>query len=139
MGHLLRRAYALARKNTADALDGLGDISPVQASALLTLADGAMTQAALSRRIDMEPANTHGLIKRMAAAGLIDARPDPANRRLVLVALTDAGSALTPRIEERLGHSTEATLAALSPDESATLLALLRRLIAGTPGIGPAD
>jgi len=129
IGHLLRRAYALARKNSAEALNQIGDLSPVQASAMITLSGGALTQAELGRRIGMEPANTHTLIKRMVAAGLVETRPDPANRRLRLLDHSVAGRVITAQIEARLAVSADRTLAPLSAEERATLLYLLQRVI----------
>lgn len=129
IGHVLRRAYALARKNSAEALNDLGDLSPVQASALVTLTRGALTQAELGRRIGMEPANTHTLIKRMIAAGLVETRPDPANRRLMLVDHSVAGRAITTQIEARLAVSADRTLAPLSAKERVALIAMLQRVV----------
>ncbi|QYE34704.1 MarR family transcriptional regulator [Polymorphobacter sp. PAMC 29334] len=130
VGHLLRRAYAVARKNSSAALADLGDLSPVQATALITLASGALTQAELGRQIGMESANTHTLIKRMVAAGLVATRPDPANRRLLLVDPTAAGQVMTSKVEARLAGSTEQTLAPLTASEQAVLIDMLLRIIA---------
>jgi len=129
IGHLLRRAYALARKNSAASLAALGEISPVQASALATLLGGAVTQAELGRRIGMESANTHTLIKRMVAMGLIRTRPDAANRRLSLVEHTAEGRRLALQLEDVLAGAASATLAPLSTEERTSLIALLKRLI----------
>ncbi len=129
IGHLLRRAYALARKNSAASLAVLGDISPVQASALATLLGGAVTQAELGRRIGMESANTHTLIKRMVAMGLIRTRPDAANRRLSLVEHTTEGRRLALQLEDVLAGAAHATLAPLSIEERTSLVALVKRLI----------
>ncbi len=140
IGHLLRRAYALARKNSAAALAVLGDISPVQASALATLLAGALTQAELGRRIGMESANTHTLIKRMVVMGLIRTRPDAANRRLSLVEHTAGGRRLALQLDDVLARAADATLAPLSIDERETLIALLRLLIEhDTPEQAPHD
>lgn len=130
IGHLLRRAYALARKKSAEALNELGDLSPVQASALITLTHGALTQAELGRRIGMDPANIHTLIKRLVAAGLVETRPDPANRRRLLVDHSLAGRAITTQIEPRLAVSADRTLAPLSARERTTLIGMLRRVVA---------
>lgn len=128
IGHLLRRAYVVARKNTAEVLAAFAMISPVQASAIATLANGAISQAELARRIDMAPANTHGLVKRLEAAGLVVLQRAPRT-----VALTGSGEALAAQIAASLAQSTAATLAPLDPDERAQLFALLRRVANATP------
>jgi len=128
IGYLLRRAHARARANTAEALTALGDLFPVQASALAALMNGPLTQAELGRRIEMEPANTHGLVKRLVAAGLAETHRSPANRRLSLVGLTDAGEAVAGRLEETLAGAARATLAPLNEAERRQLIDLLRRI-----------
>jgi DNA-binding MarR family transcriptional regulator len=129
VGHLLRRAYTRARRNSALALEALGDVSPVQAAALAGLADGPLSQADLGRRVDMEPANTHTLVKRMVAAGLAETRAHPANRRLSLVALTPDGAALARRLEPVLAQGAAVTLAPLSAVERRQLIDLLARVV----------
>lgn len=126
IGHLLRRAYAVARKNTADALAVLGDVSPVQASAIATLAGGAMTPAELGRRIGMEPANTHTLVKRLDAAGFTITRRATGNLRSI--ALTEAGSALAARLADTLALSNAETLAPLDTADRDLLFGLLRKV-----------
>ena len=128
VGHLLRRAYGRSRKNTARELAALGELSPVHASALAALMDGPVTQAELGRRIDMEPANTHTLVKRLVTAGLVVPRADPANRRLSLIELTADGRAHAEALEPALRRAADTTLAMLTPEERSHLIALLRRV-----------
>lgn len=131
VGHLLRRTYAIARTHSAQALARLGDVSPVQASVLATVAIAPMTQAELGRRIGMEPANTHALVRRMLAAGMIElAAPAEQRTRTRHVALTAHGRALADRLPPSLAAASDATLAALSTDERDILATLLRRIIA---------
>ena len=126
VGHLLRRAYARARRNTAEALAELGDVSPVQAAALAALMDGPLPQAELARRIDTEPANMHTLVARMRSAGLVEGggRPRP-------IALTAEGEALAARLEPLIHTSAARTLAGLDEGERALFLRLLARLATG--------
>ncbi len=129
VGHLLRRSYAIARRNTAAALETLGDVSPVQASVLGTLAQGPITQAELGRRVGMEPANTHTIVRRMAAVGLVDLGRDPANRRVVLASLTAHGAVVAGQLDSCIEGATARTLAALDADEQKTLINLLSRIV----------
>lgn len=129
IGHLLRRAYGRARKNSADALAMLGEVSPVQAATIAVLMDGPLSQAELGRRVDMEPANTHTLVKRMVLAGLAETRTDPANRRLSLVALSQQGAAMATSLEPVLARAADATLRGLSTEERQQLIALLARIV----------
>jgi MarR family transcriptional regulator, lower aerobic nicotinate degradation pathway regulator len=128
IGHLLRRAYMRARKNTAEALAVVGDVSPIQAAALAALANGEVTQAELGRRIEMEPANIHTLVKRLITAGLVETRTNPANRRHSLVTLTPAGEAVSARLATVIRVSAERTTAALDDAERNHLIELLQRI-----------
>ena len=128
IGHLLRRAYARARSDSAAALLTIGELSPVQASALAALMGGRLTQADLGRRIGMEPANTHTLVRRLVASGLVETSADPANRRLSLVGLSAAGADMAEQMEAVLKQAAAATLAPLDPAEQRQLVALLGRI-----------
>jgi len=69
-------------------------------------------------------------IDRLAAAGLVRRRPDPQDKRGVLVVLTDEGRDRVDAALADLLGSEEALLAGLSRDERATLAGLLRVLLA---------
>lgn len=126
VGHLLRRAYARARRNTADALAALGEVSPVQAAALAALMDGPQAQAELGRRIDTEPANIHTLVARLRSGGLVEVRKG--RGRQSLVALTAEGEAIAARLAPLIRASGDRTLAGLDAAERETFLRLLRRV-----------
>jgi DNA-binding MarR family transcriptional regulator len=68
------------------------------------------------------------VIKRLIARGVIARRPDPDDRRRLLLTLTDDGVALVDEATAR-GHCiSDETLEPLSPAERQTFLKLLRRL-----------
>jgi DNA-binding MarR family transcriptional regulator len=70
-------------------------------------------------------------LDRLAEAGLIERRPDPNDRRGVLVRLTDHGKATVDTLlPVHLGNEQQ-LLAPLSPAEQRTLDQLLRSLLAG--------
>lgn len=133
IGHLLRRAYVLARRNSAEALAEVADVTPMQAAAITSLAAGPVTQAELGRRIETEPANVHGLVRRMAEAGLVTVRPDPCNRRLSLVELAPLGRSIAAKLPAARDRSTLRTLAPLSPQERGQLTDFLRRITDAPP------
>lgn len=128
IGHLLRRAYFRAQRDATEMLAPL-NLTPVQAAALGVLVGGPMSQAALGRRLDMEPANVHALVRRMTAAGLAETAADPENARRVLVGLTAAGRDAAEALQGPRRAAAETTMRPLTPDERATLLRLLARLV----------
>ena len=128
IGHLLRRAYIRARKNSAAALANIGDLSPVQASAIAALMDGPLRQADLGRRIETEPANTYTLLQRMIKAGWVFSQADASDARFSVVALTAEGHVLSRKIESVLATSSRHTLSALNEVEARQLLLLLQKI-----------
>jgi DNA-binding MarR family transcriptional regulator len=76
--------------------------------------------------------SSSGLTKRldrMESAGLIERRPDPHDRRGILVRLTRRGKSVIDRAVERHVGNEERLLGALTADERRTLDALLRKLL----------
>jgi DNA-binding MarR family transcriptional regulator len=75
-----------------------------------------------------------GQADRLAGAGLIVRRPDPDDRRTVLVSLTPEGrGAAESALTAYLGAGEQA-LSVLSEDEKDTLAELLRKLLVGLEG-----
>jgi DNA-binding MarR family transcriptional regulator len=75
-----------------------------------------------------------GMTKRldtMERAGLIERRPDPADRRGTLVRLTRAGKRAIDRAVELHVANEDRLLASLEPDEARALDGLLRKLLGG--------
>lgn len=128
IGYLLRRAYQRATSNLAQRING-HDLTPMQFAALARLWEvGAASQNKLGRLVAMEPANIHGLVGRLMSRGLLEAAPDPKDRRRRMLRLSVQGREL---IEELIPLELEAsaeTTAPLSPAEREALLALLRRI-----------
>ena len=128
VGHLLRRAH---QRHTAIFQATIGDhqLTPLQFAALMKLDDvGEASQNHLGRLTAMDAATMQGVIKRLIARDLIARRPDPTDRRRLLLTLTKEGAALVGEATAR-GHSiSDETLDPLSPTERQTFLKLLRRL-----------
>jgi DNA-binding MarR family transcriptional regulator len=128
VGHLLRRAH---QRHTALFEKGLGDLdlTPTQFAALVKIGDrGEVSQNLLGRLTAMDPATIQGVIQRLMARGLIERRPDPADRRATLLRLTGRGGALAREAVARAKTVTQATLEPLPSGERDTLLALLKKL-----------
>lgn len=94
---------------------------------LLRKAQG-INQAALAERMDIQPISLTRLIDRMAAAGWIERRPDPRDRRAVQLFLTDKAQ---PILEElrHAGDGFEAdALAGISAIEQDQLRQMLGKI-----------
>jgi DNA-binding MarR family transcriptional regulator len=128
VGHLLRRAHQRHAALFATAMADTG-LTPTQWAALAKLVElGQTTQNQLGRLIAMDPATTQGVVRRLVARGLVRRAPDPADRRSIVLAPTDAGRALHTGALEAAHTATDATLAPLTDADAATFLSLLRRL-----------
>ena len=129
-GHLLRRAYHLAREKASARLKEL-DVTPRQAAALQTLSMRAiLSQAELGAAIGMEPANVHGLVKRLKKKGLVKAERDPANPKRMRVQLTKPGDGMIEALQNVALRAEHEALANLSAAEQEQFVTLLRKMLA---------
>ncbi len=88
-------------------------MSPTELSEIVVRSSGGMTQ----------------ILDRLERAGLIARTPDPADRRKVLVALTDEGMRTADAANARYAAERERLLAGLSPDEVQRLDDAIHRLL----------
>jgi DNA-binding MarR family transcriptional regulator len=123
------------------------DLSYYAFKLLATLRRGGspyrMTPTELSRRLLVSAGAMTNQIDQLEAAGLVARRPDPDDRRVVMVELTAAGR---QRIDTAmLDHAVDErdVLEPLAPDERAQLANLLRKLLKAleteAPRRAPAD
>lgn len=127
-GHLMRRAH---QRHTALFLSIMGPLAltPTQFAALAKIRDlGQTTQNHLGRLTAMDQATVQGVVQRLIARGFVARKPDPADRRVMVLSLTVAGARAAHDAIERAREITRATLAPLTDDERATFVDLLRKL-----------
>jgi DNA-binding MarR family transcriptional regulator len=95
------------------------------------------TQLALERRLGLDRTVMTHLLDALERGGLVERRPDPADRRARRIVATPAGGALLAELDRRLATVEDTVLAPLDPAERATLRGLLSKVaVAGCP---PAD
>ncbi|WP_375458365.1 MarR family winged helix-turn-helix transcriptional regulator [uncultured Enterovirga sp.] len=105
------------------------ELTPLQWAAMSRLADiGECSQNHLGRLVATDVATIKGVVERLARRGLVETRPDPADRRRLLLRLSPAGLDAYRASVPRALAVTEATLEPLGPAERATLVGLLDRL-----------
>jgi DNA-binding MarR family transcriptional regulator len=100
-----------------------GPLSLVHLHVLMLLAeDGPLPMRGLADTLDVSQASVTGIVDRMEQRGLVERHRDDEDRRVVRVALTDAGRKLIIGLgTERRGHLT-AMLDELTDEELAGLL-----------------
>jgi DNA-binding MarR family transcriptional regulator len=102
---------------------------------LLALDRSSMrTQAALAAAIGADKTRIIRDLDELQQRGLIERRPDPDDRRVRLLAITDAGRTVKNAVQEEIQRGEERWLGDLSAAERRTFLRVLIRL---TPGETP--
>ncbi|TYB88565.1 MarR family winged helix-turn-helix transcriptional regulator [Oceaniovalibus sp. ACAM 378] len=105
-------------------------LTPTQFSALVRLDQlGPLSQNELGRATAMDVATIKGVVDRLRAKGLVALSAYPGDKRRNRINLTAQSQAMISNLHEAGETITGETLSALSPEDSATLVALLTRLI----------
>jgi len=125
--HLAR----LGRRAAETQLSRLSDcLRPRHIIALRLLHEGGpMPQHALGEALSLDPSNVVGLLNELEDRGLVTRRRDPADRRRHIVEMSAAGTAELAAVDAQLDLVEDDLLKALSPEERATLRALLVRAV----------
>ncbi len=128
VGHLLRRAHqrhaAIFQEMITD-----GQITPLQFAALVKLRDmGEASQNHLGRLTAMDAATMQGVIKRLLVRDLISRRPDPNDRRRLILSLTGGGEKLVKSAVVAGKRITRRTLEPLNQSEQREFMKFLVRL-----------
>jgi len=127
LAHLARRI----RLRSEAVLAPLG-LRPRHLVALTVLREGDnMSQQALASTLEMDGTNVVGLLNELEAAGLVERRRSPTDRRRHIVVLTHSGRERLCQAERALTVAEDEVLSALTPDERGTLYELLRRAVTG--------
>ena len=127
VGHRLRRAHQRHMPIFQDQI-GASQLTPLQIAALVTLSDlGEVSQDYLGWLTAMDAATMQGVIRRLFARRLLERRPDPTDRRRVLLRLTPNGTSLLATCIANGFTVSERTLEPLHSSECTSLLELLRR------------
>jgi DNA-binding MarR family transcriptional regulator len=133
---LLGRAAARGHRLVADALAAEG-VRMMHHAVLASVAElGPVSQAALSRTLGVDPKEMVAVVQDLDRDGLVERRPDPADRRKQAIEISARGRDLLARTERLGAAANDELTAALTAEERAQLVALLGRLIrpAGSPG-----
>ncbi|MFC9622551.1 MarR family winged helix-turn-helix transcriptional regulator [Streptomyces sp. NPDC056930] len=103
-------------------------LTGAQARVLGLLALEPTPMRKIAEKLKCEPSNITGIVDRLETRGLVERRPDPADRRVKLAAPTEKGSRTAQQLRDSLTFARE-PLAELSDGDRATLRDLLRRML----------
>lgn len=128
VGHLLRRANQRHTGIFAAAMQA-SDLTPMQFAVLVKVSDEReVSQNALGRLTAMDPATVQGVVKRLVQRKLIEAKPDPHDRRRHLLTLSNKGRKLLQSSIPVAQRISEETLAPLSANQKKQLVRLLGKI-----------
>jgi DNA-binding MarR family transcriptional regulator len=130
-----REDAAAAMRRLRDAagqlLSTLADAQPVAPHHLLTLravADGAHHPSDVASVTGRHASSASRVVDQLVELGLLDRTTDPADRRQVLVSLTDAGRTVVTRFERLDGAISTRLMAGFAADDATRLAGYLDRL-----------
>ncbi|MEW2491695.1 MarR family transcriptional regulator [Streptomyces sp. NPDC048411] len=103
-------------------------LTGAQARVLGLLSLEPMPMRRIAQKLKCEPSNVTGIVDRLETRGLVERRPDPADRRVKLAAPTEKGIDTARQLRESLSFARE-PLAKLSDTDRAVLRDLLRRML----------
>ena len=125
---LLSRANARAQTILRDAFDAEG-VRGYHFRLLAALDEhGPASQADLGRSTGIDRSDVVATLNDLVAGGLAVRRPDPADGRRNVVAITAGGTAVLQRLDAVLARVQDAVLAPLTDRERTTLVRLLSKL-----------
>ncbi|MCX4449283.1 MarR family winged helix-turn-helix transcriptional regulator [Streptomyces sp. NPDC087866] len=103
-------------------------LTGAQARVLGLLSVEPLPMRRIAQKLKCEPSNVTGIVDRLEARGLVERRPDPADRRVKLAAPTERGAATAGQLRDALDFARE-PLAGLSAADRTVLRDLLRRML----------
>jgi DNA-binding MarR family transcriptional regulator len=139
--YLIRRLQLISVAVIAEAFEG--DDMPVPQWAVLTVIHSHpdIDQSRLSELVSIDRTNTGRLVDQLEAKGLIERRPNGADRRVWMLRCTPRGAKLRERLVTRALASQDMLLSSLSKAERETFIHLMERVVSANetyvrPGAG---
>lgn len=106
------------------------DVAPSHSRALGVLArHGPIRLAGLAEHLHIAARSATEVVDALAGRGLVERRPDPADRRAILVHLTAEGSRVAAAIVAARAVEADAYFAVLGPEDRAELARILGVLL----------
>lgn len=128
LSFLLARANAIALTAGNAALAEHGLKARSYSVLVLSAGDARPSQRELAEFLRLDPSQVVALVDELQSRGLVERRPDPADRRANVVVATDAGRELSVRARDTARAAEERVHAQLAGDEREVLAGLLRTL-----------
>jgi DNA-binding MarR family transcriptional regulator len=92
------------------------------------LAPSSVTSKQLGQRTKLDSATLTGILDRLEAMGLVERRPNPADRRAILICLSKKGKKLASDVHRVIQKANRELLTGFGVQEERGLKAMLRRI-----------
>jgi MarR family transcriptional regulator, transcriptional regulator for hemolysin len=137
IGFLLSDSSRMLRRIFNERVTPLG-LTQAQWRALVHLSrNEGLNQVTLAEFLDVQPITVARLIDKLVAAGLVERRPDPNDRRALRLFLTAQATPVLERIWEIADETYDTVLAGLSSEECEALSEMLARMRANLATLLP--
>ena len=121
-------ATAAMKRGFAEA--GIGFVRPAYLGSLMSLwREDGLKMIDLGRRAGLEPSTMTGLLDRMERDGLVERRPDSADRRVLKIFLTKTGAGIRETVIGILDSTLARVLSGVEAGEIDALKGLLRKVL----------
>ena len=126
VGYLLRQAWLVLRAALDEDLRQVG-LTAAQYGILRAVGEqqAGVSGAELARGVLLTPQTAHEIVQALEARGLLARHPDPADRRVRLIQLTDTGRALVEQARQRAEAVEARMVSTLAPNQQRQLSAWL--------------
>lgn len=132
---VMHRFRALQYRELQSATGASGELTHMEGKVLgFFAAHPGATQRELADHSGRDKGQLARLVARLRELGLLDAEPDPADRRSVRLTLTAAGARVQAELKRRVAGVSAVAVDGMSAAQRATLLALLQRVDANLSG-----
>jgi DNA-binding MarR family transcriptional regulator len=128
-GFLIRRMHQIHLALFAEECAAF-DITPVQYSIMTVVKEQPrLDQSRLCAEVGVDRATLANVVARLEAKGYVGRARDPDDKRVKLISLTPAGTALLEKVDGHALRAHERTIAPLPPEQRRLLVDLLHRLV----------
>jgi DNA-binding MarR family transcriptional regulator len=129
LSYLIGQLDRLVSRQLTEALAAHGLTLPQFTALSVLRARGRSSNAQLADRSLITPQSANEVVKVMEANGMVMRMPDPTNRRIVLLQLTDAGHALLEQCDAAVDQIEASMLDDISAEDADALRALLHACV----------
>ncbi|AZY48970.1 MarR family winged helix-turn-helix transcriptional regulator [Bordetella avium] len=105
-------------------------VTPIQFGILSVVeSQPGLDQTSLGKEIGLDRTTTADVAKRLEERGFLQRRPNPTDKRMWQLYVTDEGSAVVAALRDGMARAQERLLAPLRPAEQVMLMDLMGRLV----------